>query len=273
MYLSEKSVKRAVEEIEYFTKKYNFKWIFLIDETFTIKADRVKEFCKLYKEKVGVPFGCMTRPEVISEEKLKWLKEAGCDGIRMGIETGNEEYRRKVLDRHMSQQHIINAFLMAKKVDIPTYSFNMIGLPNETRKDIFSTIELNRKGKVDEVQVTLFYPFKGTRLREYSEANKLFDESEHLSGYYEGTILKNPNMTRNQIMGLYRTFIIYVKSPKIFWPLIRLLEFNNPISINLCRLLNTFIKQGVKPKTFKILLEHALSRFQLMFKLPKSISA
>jgi radical SAM superfamily enzyme YgiQ (UPF0313 family) len=215
----------------------------------------------------------MTRPEVISEEKLKWLKEAGCTKIYMGIETGNESYRREMLDRHMSQEHIINAFLLAKKVGIQTYSFNMVGLPNETREDILSTIELNRKGKVDEIQVTLFYPFKGTRLREYSEQNNLFDENEHLSSYYEGTILKNPKMTREDIMGLHRTFIIYAKSPKIFWPLIRLLEFNNLISINICRVLNTFIKQGVKPKTFKILLGHALNRVQFMFRLPKSTVA
>jgi len=272
-YHREKSVKRAVEEIAYFTKKYNFTWNFLIDETFTIKANRVKEFCKLYKEQVGVPFGCMTRPEVISEEKMVWLKEAGCNKIYMGIETGNEKYRKELLDRHMSQEHIINAFLMAKKVGIDSYSFNMLGLPNETRKDIFSTIELNKKGKVNEIQVTLFYPFKGTRLRDYSEQNNLFEENEHLSSYYEGTILKNPNMTREQIMGLHRTFIIYAKSPKVFWPLIRLLEFNNIISINICRILNTFIKQGVKPKTFKILFDHALSRFQFIFKLPKPAAA
>ena len=272
-YHREKSVKRAVEEIAYFTKKYNFKWNFLIDETFTIKAERVKEFSRLYKEQVAVPFGCMTRPEVISEEKLRWLKEAGCDGIRMGIETGNEDYRRKVLDRHMSQQHIVNAFLLAKKVGIPTYSFNMVGLPNETRDDIFSTIELNRKGKVDEVQVTLFYPFQGTRLRDYAAEQNLFDDNEQLSSYYEGTILKNPNMTKKEIMGLHRTFIIYVKSPKIFWPLVRLLEFNNIISVNLCRILNTFIKQGIKTKTFKILFDHALSRASFMLRLPKSAYA
>ena len=269
-YHREKSVKRSVEEIAHFTKKYNFKWIFLIDETFTIKAERVREFCKLYKEEVGVPFGCMTRPEVISEEKLKLLKEAGCNKIFMGIETGNEEYRKKLLDRHMSQQHIISAFLMAKKVGIPSYSFNMVGLPNETRKDIFSTIELNSRGKVDEVQVTIFFPFKGTRLEQYVEDNNLFDQKEQLSSYYEGTVLKNPNMTREQIMGLYRTFIIYVKSPKIFWPLIRLFEFNNPVSINICRILNTFIKQGIKLKTFKILADHVLDRFRFMLKLPKS---
>ena|SRR3989338_299807 len=269
-YHREKSVKRAVEEITYFTKKYSYKWIFLIDETFTIKADRVKEFCKLYKERVSVPFGCMTRPEVISEEKLRWLKDAGCNMIRMGIESGNEEYRKKILDRHMSQKNIIDAFLLAKKVGIPSYSFNMVGLPNETRKDVFRTIELNRKGKVDEVQVTLFYPFKGTRLRDYSEEHNLFDESQQLSSYYEGTVLKNPHMTREQIIGLYRTFEVYVKSPKVLWPLIRLLELNNPISVNSCRIVNTFMKQGFKLKTFKIFWNHLMGKLDFVVRVPKS---
>lgn len=271
-YHREKSVERSVEEIAYFTKKYNYKWIFLIDETFTIKANRVKEFCKLYKKMVSVPFGCMTRPEVISEEKLKWLKDAGCNGIRMGIESGNEDYRKKVLDRHMSQEHIINAFLLAKKVGIPTYSFNMVGLPNETREDIFSTIELNRKGKVDEAQVTLFYPFKGTRLRDYSEEHNLFDENEHVSSYYEGTVLNNPHMTRDEVIGIYKTFEIYVKSPKIFWPFVRILEYSNPISRTARSLINTFIKQGFKTRTFKIIFDHAIGKVQFVPRVPTKIA-
>ena len=74
-------------------------------------------------------------------------------------------------------------------------------------------------------------------------------------------------------MGLHRTFIIYAKSPRIFWPLIRLLEFNNPISVNTCRILNTLIKQGIRPKTFKILFDHLLNEFQFTFRLPKSAAA
>ncbi len=272
-YHREKSVARAVEEIAYFTKKYNYKWIFLIDETFTIKADRVKEFCKIYKEKVGIPFGCMTRPEVISEEKLIWLKDAGCNIIRMGIESGNEEYRKKILDRHMKQEHIVNAFLLAKKVGIPSYSFNMVGLPNETRKDVFSTIEINRKGKVGEAQITLFYPFQGTRLRDYAEEHDLFDDNDHVSSYYESTILKNPNMTKDETLGLYRTFNIYIRSPKIFWPFVRLMEYNNPLSKNMCSVVNTFMKQGFRPRTFRIFWNHLIGKLDFVVRVPKSTAA
>lgn len=270
-YHREKSIKRTIEEMEAYVKKFpRVNYIWLIDETFTLKAQRVKEFCQEFneriKDKYGVRFGCMTRPEALSEEKVKYLKEADCVEIAMGIESGNESYRKNMLDRQMPQQSIINAFLMAKRAGIKTYSFNMIGFPNETREDIFSTIDLNRKGNVDHVQLTIFYPFKGTRLREFCENNKLLETSEkEVASYYELPMVKNPNLSKEDIVGLFRTFVIYCKSPKIFWPLIRLMEYNNPISINLSKITNTFIKQGFKFKTFKILFNYVYSN---VFRIP-----
>jgi radical SAM superfamily enzyme YgiQ (UPF0313 family) len=265
--------------MEDFLQKFpQVNYIFLIDETFTLKTDRVREFCKLYaeriKDKLNVPFGCMTRPEALSEEKVRYLKEAGCVEIAMGIETGNEKYRKEVLDRQMPQESIVKAFLMAKKAGIKTYSFNMVGLPNETRDDVFSTIELNRKGKVDEIQCTVFYPFKGTRLRDFCEEHDFIDSSEkEVASYYEMPTIRNPKMPRNEIAGLFKTFIIYCKSPKIFWPFVRLLEYSNPISVNLCGISNTFIKQGFRPRTFRILLDHLFANLlkmpRIFGKLPK----
>lgn len=261
-YHREKGIKRTIDEMEQFLTDFpQVNDIWLIDETFTLKTDRVRDFCQQYKKRIkdkfNVPFGCMTRPEVLSEEKVQYLKEAGCRKIAMGIETGNEKYRKDMLDRQMPQQSIINAFRIAKKAGIHTYSFNMVGFPNETREDIFSTIDLNREGRVDEIQCTIFYPFVGTRLREFCEDQGMLDESEkEVASYYEMPTIKNPNLSKDEVAGLFNTFTIYCKSPKIFWPFIRVMEYNNPISINLCRIANTFIKQGFKPKTFKILLDH-----------------
>jgi radical SAM superfamily enzyme YgiQ (UPF0313 family) len=271
-YHREKSIKKTIEEMEQFLKKFpQVNYIWLIDETFTLNNDRVKDFCEQYKEKIkdkfNVKFGCMTRPEVLSEEKCQYLKKAGCVEIAMGIEMGNETYRVEMLDRKMTQQSIINAFLMAKKSGIKTYSFNMVGFPNETRKDIINTIELNRKGKVDEIQVTIFYPFKGTSLRDFCEENNLLDlPRNEVGSYYEKPVIKNPNLPKKEVMGLFRTFTIYCKSPKIFWPFIKIMEYDNLVSINLSRIANTFIKQGFKPKAFGIFFDYAYNN---VLKVPK----
>ena len=256
----EKSISKTIKEMEQYLLTFpQVNYIWLIDETFTLKTQRVKDFCEQFKERIknkfNVSFGCMTRPEALTEEKVKCLKVGGCVELAMGIESGNENYRKEMLNRQMPQESIPKAFLMAKKAGIKTYSFNMVGFPNETREDIFSTIELNRKGKVDEIQCTIFYPFKGTKLRDYCEEHNFLDKSEDkVSSYYEMPVIKNPNMSSNEIKGLYRTFVIYCKFPKIFWPFVMIMEYNNLVSVNLCRIANTFIKQGFKPKTFKILL-------------------
>ena len=272
-YHREKGISRTIEEMDQFLTNFpQVNDIWLIDETFTLKNDRVKDFCQQYKKRIkdkfNVPFGCMTRPEVLSEEKVRYLKEAGCKKIAMGIEIGNEKYRKEMLGRQMPQQSIINAFRLAKKAGIHTYSFNMVGFPNETRKDIFSTIDLNRKGEVDEIQCTIFYPFEGTRLKKFCEEHDILDKSgKAVASYYEMPTIKNPNMSKDEIQGLYRTFIIYVKSPKIFYPFIRLLESNNFVSSTLCGVINTFIKQGINFRTIQLLSEHLFKNVLKMHKI------
>ena len=78
--------------------------------------------------------------------------------------------------------------------------------------------------------------------------------TEHMMDFLSA--LKNLSMDKKELEGLYRTFIIYIKSPKIFYPFIRLLESNNFISATLCGVINTFIKQGVNFRAIQLLSEH-----------------
>ena len=44
-----------------------------------------------------MPFFIMTRADsLLDEEKIKMLKEAGCVTIGIGVESGNEDIRKKI---------------------------------------------------------------------------------------------------------------------------------------------------------------------------------
>ena len=58
-------------------------------------------------EDIGLPFWMQTRPETISDYKIKKLAEIGLHRISFGIEHGNEKFRRKLLDREWSNKDII----------------------------------------------------------------------------------------------------------------------------------------------------------------------
>ena len=54
-------------------------------------------------------------------------------GIVMGVESGSPKLRKKVLERHMSNQAIIDAFDLCHEYGLHTSAFLMFGMPYEDR--------------------------------------------------------------------------------------------------------------------------------------------
>ncbi|MDO8646859.1 MAG: radical SAM protein, partial [Candidatus Diapherotrites archaeon] len=165
-YIRYKSPRYVIEEIKAAQKKIGMKSLTFVDEMFTVDKKRVKEICRLYKKEIGLPFMIETRADGVDKELLKVLKDSGCDTIAMGIEHGNEYIRGQIMKRNMKREAITQAFKMAKEVGLKTYAMNMVGLPFETEKTIFETIELNRQCRPDAIQVSIFSPYEGTELHE-----------------------------------------------------------------------------------------------------------
>ena len=87
---------------------------------------------------------CQARIENINKELMILLKNAGCEFINVGVETGNEWLRRKVLNRQISNEQTINAFKIIKDVDLNVAAYYMIGLP-------FETPEMIEEGALEDV--------------------------------------------------------------------------------------------------------------------------
>ncbi|UCE08642.1 MAG: cobalamin-dependent protein, partial [bacterium] len=86
-----RSTDNVIAEIKSAIDTYGIRQFTIKDDTFTVNRKRVLEFCdKLIKENLGINWDCNTRVDVVDEELLKKMKAAGCNGIKVGIETGNE---------------------------------------------------------------------------------------------------------------------------------------------------------------------------------------
>ncbi|MHB1418868.1 MAG: B12-binding domain-containing radical SAM protein [Bacillota bacterium] len=234
-YHREKSPERCIEEILFFKEKYNLEYIYFVDETFLINTERLKEFCSLYKEKINLPFCFMSRPELIDEEKIKIIAKAGGHAAGIGIETGSETLRKSLLNRHMTNSQIENAFKLVKSYGLITSSFNMVGLPNETDEDIQLTIDINRIVKPDVVQVTIFYPLPGTDLMDYCIENDLIDtETYHsLINYYDFSVLKFPQAKKEKIYRLTRLIPMLVWAKDEYLPLFTWILDNHDAYVNI----------------------------------------
>lgn len=227
-YYRMKSIKRIAAELEYQVKKHNPKYIYFNSETFlSIPIGKLREFAKMYK-KYQIPFWCQTHIQTLTDEKVKLLKEMGCDKLSIGIECGNEEYRKERIKKKFTNKQAIEGFKILKKYDIDVGVNNIIGLPNENRRMIFETIQLNRKlNKIMGRMSTngfIFQPYKGTELRNYCEQKGYIDKSTETDTLIGDPVIYNPNLSDEELIGLLRTFTLHVMMNKVFYPFIRIAE-------------------------------------------------
>ncbi|MDD5269578.1 MAG: radical SAM protein [Candidatus Omnitrophica bacterium] len=208
------AVKAAAEIKDTVSKHPQVKKIAFIDDNFITDEKYLAKLCGEYKKAVGLPFMCNVNPASYNERKARILKEAGCDDVRFGIESGSERVKKEVMKRPVPNRSVLEAFRINKELDMMTSSFNMIGLPTETKEEVLETLKLNAQIMPDTVKVMTFYPFKNTPIYGFCEGLGLIDTQakEELDNYDSFTCLKFPEEYRLFLRKVQVCFNWYLNS-------------------------------------------------------------
>ncbi len=223
-YFRRKSTRFIEEEISSYIEKYNAEYIYFNAETFLAMSEReFDEFIEMYS-RYRLPFWCQTRIETFSKKRLQALEEVGCNRISVGLEHGNEEFRRKVIGKGFTNAMMIEAFKLIETTSIPITVNNIVGFPGETRELAFDTIELNRNLSADSINAFYFVPYQGTPFYKECIDQGYITEDTRTGSLAGGSVLNMPNFSSDEIRGLVRTFSLYTRFPKKEWPLIKRAE-------------------------------------------------
>jgi len=130
-YVRQRSVDHMIAELVAANKKFKLKLIDFEDDIFTVNKAWLKEFLPRFKKEVNVPFQCLTHPKYMDDEVAKWLKEAGCSWVQMGIQSLDEEYKVNELKRYEKSNHIEIAMEAMLKNGINPKIDHMLALPGE----------------------------------------------------------------------------------------------------------------------------------------------
>lgn len=205
-YIRFRSVDNLIEEVERVTKDFpQIEYHVFHDDLLPMKKDWFAEFTKQYSRRIRKPFEMNCHPNLMDKDIAVMAKSAGCALIRFGIESGNEQIRRDILDRHMPNQRIRDAFRCCDEVDIKTLSYNMVGLPHETRKQILDTVKMNAAVKPRVVHVSIFYPYPGTGAFERCKQEGLLTD-KFIDSYYEDSVLEQPCISTDQVRAMKDRF-------------------------------------------------------------------
>lgn len=230
-YIRRKSFENMRRELLFYKEDMQAEYLyFWADTFFTWKRGEFEEFAEMYKD-IGLPFWCQTRIETVSEPRVKLLKEIGCARISFGIEHGNEAFRRKWIQRPVSNELMEKNFKIVEASGIPFSVNNILGFPHETEELAFETIRFNRLVNANDRNAYAFTPFHGTPLREECERLgflKYEDLSRSLLVGIDESPLDMPQFPLERVQALVKTFNMYVKFPESRWPEIKKAEEETP---------------------------------------------
>lgn len=168
-----RSPANVVREMEQVHSRYGVDFFSFVDDTFTCNEKWVVDFCQtLRTSPIGprIRWICLTRPDMVTFDLLRRMREAGCIRVELGIETASDKGRR-YLKKGLTEAAIVEAFTAARRAGLSTMAFIMLNIPFETEEDLRKTKELVMRVNPDYLQVSFLTPYPGTPLYEEAQRN------------------------------------------------------------------------------------------------------
>lgn len=172
-----RSVGNMIEEIKYLFKRAQGRIDFQ-DDTFTIDKNKVLDLCRAIKQnQLKIEWRCNTRIDLVDEQLLSSMKDAGCSLIHFGIESGNEELRSKVIKKGLfTNKQMFDAFKLCKKLKIKIAGYFIIGHPMESKADLLQTKDVILNSGIDIMGLSIPTPFPGSRLYQIAREKGIINE-------------------------------------------------------------------------------------------------
>lgn len=176
---------KVVDEIEECIDKFGIRNFHFKADTFTWSETWLIELCMQllrrgitwpgHSKQYGISWICNSRVDTLDEKRILYMKKAGCIGIGLGVESGNQN----ILDS-MKKGIILDqcreAVRLCKEHKIKSYMYFVLGMPWDTEKTIRDSIEFAKELDGDYAEFHIAYPFPGTEFYGIVKRENLLEE-------------------------------------------------------------------------------------------------
>lgn len=193
--------------------RLGYKGVYLFDDLFAINLGKCRPYLDLLKQS-GLKFRCNVHAKFMTGEFAEALADAGCVEVAFGAESGSQQILDRI-DKKTSVEQNYACVRHCKDHGITVKAFLMIGLPGETRETVADTERFICTSGIDDAQIAIYYPYKGTMLRaemdEGTSADLAF-EGEGLGAYGQrngGTdsVVRTPELSAEDLVAIREDLI------------------------------------------------------------------
>jgi radical SAM superfamily enzyme YgiQ (UPF0313 family) len=241
-----RSPKNVVDELEHCVRDYGIRNFFFRADTFTWDREWVVAVCKeILKRKLDIQWVANSRANTVDDERLVWMKRAGCWLVSFGVESGNQ-YILDMTQKGITLEESREALRLAKKQGLKTFVTFLIGMPWDTRETIMETFDFAREIDGDYFEVILPFPFPGTTYYEIAKRDGLIEDGAYDNIYdHFNSVVRTYHLSADELTELKK---------KSFWYL-----YARPHYIK------KIISQCHSPRTFRNYLSFGVSKMKAHF--------
>ncbi|MES2203420.1 MAG: radical SAM protein, partial [Patescibacteria group bacterium] len=178
--LTMRSVDDVIAEARAVCERWPTRMFYFQDDIWGYDRKWLDDFASRWPQEVDVPFHVQIRLELtrhkVGDQRLDLFAEAGCSGISLAIESGNDFLRDHVLFRHMPGDLIEEGCKKIMDRGMTLRTEQILAVPFSDRSTDLSTLGLNNRINPTMMWTSILAPYKGTDMGTIA----------HNFGLYEG---------------------------------------------------------------------------------------
>ncbi len=197
----------VLEEMKECIQKYGTEHFMFLDDTLTLHRQHIVGICDLIiKEKLGITFEGSTRANLVDEELIAKMAEAGLIRLSFGLESADETIRLN-MKKDVPLESYVSANRLTNKYGIETLNSCMIGLPGETYDTVKKTLRFLRESReIRQANISIAVPYPGTELSEMAKNGemglKLMTEDYSQYRRYNSAVMTVGELTPENLMDI-----------------------------------------------------------------------
>jgi radical SAM superfamily enzyme YgiQ (UPF0313 family) len=135
------SAQYTLNMIRHLRGTYGIKDLMFLDDNFILNRKKLFTICDtMIEERMNLSWYCMGHAGVLTGDRLKKIREAGCWFIEVGIESGCDKIL-KLIKKSTTKAQVAEGVRRARTVGLKVKGNFIFGFPTETHETLEETIE------------------------------------------------------------------------------------------------------------------------------------
>lgn len=168
----------VIDALKLLRKNYRVEFISFQDDEFMANRKRVLDFCdRIQGELPGILWSCTGRVNLVDDEIVGTMREAGCVSISYGFESGSPRIIKE-MNKRATVQQMEKAVRINRKFGMMLPVSFIVGMPGEDDETCRETIDFCTRNQIPLKSIMFATPYPGTKLFDFAVSSGRIDQSK-----------------------------------------------------------------------------------------------